>query len=301
MRRWPSRVLGVALVLVVLVDLAVVARPRQVRAYLTHWRGSPTHTEPYVPYADAPDVVLAVAGDIGDSGSRLDRTAEAIGVLDDERSFDALLLLGDNVYPRGDPDLLEETVFVPFAPVLDQGTRLLAILGNHDVKDGNGPRQVEALGMDGRWWSTVIGDVLLVGLDSNDRGNADQLAWLERTLRGSTARWKIVALHHPPYSAGYQGSSEDVRAIFSPLFERHGVQLVLSGHDHDYQRSKVIGGVTYIVSGGGAGTRRTSTEWFTEVSFSWHHFLEIAAFDDRLVVRAINQDGRVADEVAICP
>ena len=86
----------------------------------------------------------------------------------------------------------------------------------------------------------------------------------------------------------------DVRRAFTPLFERHGVQLVLSGHDHDYQRSVPINGVTYVVTGGAAGTRRTGEADFTAVSFSWHHFVELAVFPDRLVLRAINQDLRVA-------
>ena len=62
--------------------------------------------------------------------------------------------------------------------------------------------------------------------------------------------WTIVVLHHPPYSAGYQGSNDRRRATPSRRsFERYGVQLVLSGHDHDYQRSTPINGVTYVVSG----------------------------------------------------
>lgn len=293
--------IGLMIVVVLATDAAVVVMPRQVRSYLTHWKGSPTHTVAYGPYpvAGAPALRMAVAGDIGDSGPRLNATARAIEQLTGARGWDALLLLGDNVYPNGDPKRLPKTVFEPFAPILDAGTRLLAILGNHDVKQGNGPRQVKALGMAGRWWSTEMHGVLIVGLDSNRADDPAQRSWLERTLRDSTATWKIVALHHPPYSAGYQGSSKNVRAAFSPLFERYGVQLVLSGHDHDYQRSKPINGVTYIVSGGAAGTRRTGTASFTADSFSWHHFVEVAVFDRQLVVRAINQDHRVADEAVI--
>jgi hypothetical protein len=108
-------------------------------------------------------------------------------------------------------------------------------------------------------------------------------------------------LHHPAYSAGYQGSTMSVRRRFSPLFSRYGVQLVLSGHDHDYQRSKPIDGVTYVVSGGAAGTRRTGDADFTAVSFSWVHFVELAVFPDRLVVRSVNPDLRVADEAIILP
>jgi hypothetical protein len=110
-----------------------------------------------------------------------------------------------------------------------------------------------------------------------------------------------VALHHPPYSAGYQGSSIAAREAFAPLFEQYGVQLVLSGHEHDYQRSVPINGVTYVISGAAAGTRRTGEEEFTAVSFSWHSFVELGIYPDRLVGRVMNQDDRVADEWVLLP
>jgi hypothetical protein len=62
-----------------------------------------------------------------------------------------------------------------------------------------------------------------------------------------------------------------------------------------------INGVTYVVTGGAAGTRRTGEADFTAVSFSWHHFVELAVFPDRIVIRAVNQDGRVADQAIIDP
>jgi acid phosphatase len=128
--------------------------------------------------------------------------------------------------------------------------------------------------------------------------------WLERTLADSDATWKVVALHHPLYSAGYQGSSIEVRRLLEPIFIANGVQLVLSGLDHDYQRSEVINGVTYIVSGAGSGTRRTGRDWFTEQSFAWLHFLDIGVYPDRLVLRAVGSDRsatEVGDEVVISP
>jgi hypothetical protein len=274
---------------------------RQISSYLTHRKGSPTHTEAYRPFSpdDPPMLRVAVAGDVGDSGSRLDATGAAMARLAGDDPFDVLLLLGDNVYPSGDPDKLDDTVFEPFAGVLDAGTELVAIVGNHDVRHGDA--QMAALGMPGRWWSVQRGDVLLVGLDSNRWDDPEQLAWLETTLADSTATWKVVALHHPPYSAGYQGSSTDARETFSPLFERYGVQLVLSGHDHDYQRSVPINGVTYVVTGAAAGTRRTGEADFTAVSFSWHTYVELGIFPDHLVGRVLNQDNRVADEWTLLP
>jgi 3',5'-cyclic AMP phosphodiesterase CpdA len=172
------------------------------------------------------------------------------------------------------------------------------VLGNHDVSEQEnvGPL-IAALGMPGRWWAWHFGEDLLVGLDSNRPGDPAQLAWLDHTLASATDQWKIVALHHPPYSAGYQGSNEAVRRSFVPVFERHGVQLVLSCHDHDYQRSR-IGGITYVVSGAASGTRGTEED-FTAVSYSWLHFVEIGVFPDRLVVRAVSPELRVGDEAVV--
>lgn len=302
--RYPPLRVFIAVLLATVIAVGAfffVSYRRQVIAYLTHWEGSPTHTEPFVPFpaGSQPELHVAVAGDVGDPGGRLDATAAAMARAGETDPYDVLLLLGDNVYPSGDPDRLDATVFEPFAPVLDSGAELLAILGNHDVKLGRGDEQLEKLGMPGPWWAKTIGDVLFVGLDSNQVDDLEQLAFLERTLRTSTATWKFVAIHDGPYSAGYQGSDKEVRETFVPIFERYGVQLVLSGHDHDYQRSDVINGVTYIITGGASTTRRTGSDDFTAESFSWHHFVDLNVFDDRLVVRAVNQDLRVADETTI--
>jgi 3',5'-cyclic AMP phosphodiesterase CpdA len=272
---------------------------RQIVSHLTHRKGGPPATAPFEPYAAPPDVHLLVVGDIGDSGRRLEELAAVVAGLDRRTNADALLLLGDNVYPSGDPDRLPDTVFGPFGPVLAAGTDLLAILGNHDVAKGHGEAQMAALGMEGRWWSRRYGDVLLVGLDSNDPDNPEQLAWLEETLGSTDATWRIVALHHPPYSAGYQGSSTGTRRVFSPVFARHGVQLVLSGHDHDYQRSAPIDGVTYVVSGAGSGRRGTGEDPFTAVSWSFRHAVDIGITGDTLLLRAVGTDGRVADLVEL--
>jgi 3',5'-cyclic AMP phosphodiesterase CpdA len=296
-RGWLIAVTGFLAVVVLVAAPFVYSYRRQIWSYLTHWKGSPTHTVRYRVLPE-PELHVAVAGDIGDSGTRLDATGRAMAGIDAEAPYDVLLLLGDNVYPSGDPAELPQTVFRPFRAVLDHAA-LLAILGNHDVKDGHGDAQMRALGMPGRYWSEVIGDVLFVGLDSNDVDDPDQLRFLRRTLRDAEQPWKIVAVHHPPYSAGYQGSSTDVREAFGPLFERYGVQLVLSGHDHDYQRNKRINGVTYVVTGAAAGTRRTGDASFTAVSFSWHHFVDLAIYRDRLVGRAVNQDRRVADTFVV--
>jgi 3',5'-cyclic AMP phosphodiesterase CpdA len=289
-----------ALSLAVVVAVVAFVYRGPIVSYVRHWGGSPTTTEPLRAYApgERPLARLAVVGDIGYPGGRLEATAGAVERAHRMNPFDALVSLGDNVYPNGDPERLDATLFRPFASVL-RDARLLAIVGNHDVLDGHRSAQLERLGMPGPWWAAAVGPVLVVGLDSTQTADEAQTTWLERTLSETTQPWRIVLVHHPPYSAGYQGSSHDVRDRFGPLFERYGVQLVLSGHDHDYQRSRPIGGVTYVVSGGASETRRTGRASFTAFSASWHHFVTVDVFADRLVVRAVNQDVRIFDEATI--
>jgi hypothetical protein len=210
-----------------------------------------------------------------------------------------LLLLGDNVYENGDSSKVPDVVFAPFAGVLDGDTRLIPVLGNHDDDSGYGDAQVEALGMPGRWYSTYIDDVAIISLDSNRVDDLDQLEWLTAELASSTASSTIVTLHHPPYSSGFHGSSMSVRDTFSPLFEEYGVQLVLAGHDHDYQRSEVINGVTYIVSGAAARLRDTGTADFTEVAFSTYSFVDLTVWPDRIEIQAVDQNDDVLDTASI--
>lgn len=300
-RNGRTRALG--LILLVSVTAAVIGYRDQIWTWYTHRKGAPAVTAVYeaLPASPPPLLRLAVAGDTGEVNDALDETTEAMESIGESSPYDALLLLGDNVYPDGDPGQVQEHVFDPFAGIIDQGASLLAVLGNHDVRSGHGDAQMSALGMSGRWWSRDLGEVLIVGLDSNTPDDAAQLAFLEESLASSDEEWKIVALHHPPYSAGMHGSSEEVRHAFAPLFERYGVQLVLSGHDHDYQRSEPIAGVTYVVSGGGSRTRLTGEEGFTAESWSANHFLDVTVFDDSLVLRAVMGDGRVADVAMVVP
>lgn len=274
---------------------------RQLWSVLTHRKGAPTTTwaiEAF-PAGGEPIARIAVAGDVGEGEEEEWQTAWAIRQLSfDDAPYDALLLLGDNVYPDGDPARLEHTVFRPFEIVLEQGPELLAIVGNHDA--GFADRQMEVLGMPGTWWTTTIGtDVRVIGLDSNRVDDPAQLAFLEETLRAATEPWRIVAVHEPPYSSGYQGSNIEVRETFGPLFARYGVQLVLSGHEHDYQRTDAIDGVTYVISGAAGRTRGTGEGPYTAASWAVLHAVDINVFSDHLSIRAITQDARAFDAFTV--
>lgn len=276
------------------------------RRFLTSWVGAPasavysTGSNPLS--ADSGPLLarFTVAGDVGTGDNEEYETAAAMTRLLRDGPIDGLVLLGDNVYPDGDPALLDKTVFVPFGSLLYSGTELLPVLGNHDIRDGNGPGQVEALGMPGQWYSQEFGDVLFIGLDSNNPADPRQLQWLDETLAASDAnKWKIVAMHYAPFSAGLHGNHEQSIEYFVPLFEKYDVDLVLSGHDHDYQRSKPQNGVTYIVSGGGAKIRPTSSNDTTAVSWSVRHFVEVRVYENQIMGQAYAQDGRVFDTFSL--
>jgi 3',5'-cyclic AMP phosphodiesterase CpdA len=299
--RRSRRVATVALATVAAVVIAAaMLYGRQAWSMLTHRKGAPTETWPVQPFEPnaRPLVRIAAVGDVGEGEEEEWQTAWAIDHLSfDDARYDALLLLGDNVYPDGDPARLEYTVFRPFTIVLEAGTKLLAIVGNHDA--GYADEQASRLGMPGTWWTTTIGDVRIIGLDSNRIEDPAQLGFLEETLRNADEPWTIVAIHEPPYSSGYQGSNLVVRDRFGPLFARYGVQLVLSGHEHDFQRTVPIDGVTYIVSGAGGRTRGTGEAPFTAASWAVLHLVDVNVYTDHMLVRAVDQDGRAFDEVTI--
>lgn len=251
---------------------------------------------------DAPDSVplrIAVAGDVGTGGDAEYATAASMDRIEGNDEYAALLLLGDNVYPDGDPADVERKVHDPFSSVLDGDTQLLPVLGNHDNDDGYGDEQVAALGMPGRWYATTIDNTLIVSLDSNHFDDTDQLAWLDATLAANESTWTIVQFHHPPYSGGWHGSDEGVRDAFVPLFEEHGVDLVMSGHDHDYQRTRPINGVTYIVSGAAAKLRDANLADFSEIAVSTYHFVDLTITPDRIEVRTVGHDDRIFDHVTL--
>lgn len=267
-----------------------------------HWRldvGPPLLTIPYPPTIGEPEARLVAAGDVGTGGEAEYATAAAMDALERAGEFDALLLLGDNVYPSGNPADVQAKVLDPFDSVLDGPTDLVAALGNHDVETGDGVRQLEALGLANRWYQRRLGPVDVVVVDSTRPSDPEQLAWLNEALASLSGKWTVVIQHHSPFSAGYHGSHTPSRDNLVPLYERYGVDLVLSGHDHDYQRSDKINGVTYVVSGGAATLRPTARADYTVMAASAYHFVELGAYADRLDVRAIGQDGRVFDEFSL--
>ena len=159
-----------------------------------------------------------------------------------------------------------------------------------------------------RYYSYDYGPVHFVALDTefafqDTTRRAEQLSWLDADLAGTAQPWKVAYFHRSPYSAGGEhGSDLAVRSAFGPFFERYGVQLVISAHEHDYERTIPIlegssgSAVTYFVTGGGGGPLYPSgTGPWTAYSASRYHYLHATADDCSLRVDAIGLDGTSFD------
>jgi acid phosphatase type 7 len=220
-----------------------------------------------------------------------------------------LLTLGDNAYPRGSEE--------DFAAGVDPGHLLGGLrsriamrptLGNHDVHEPDaGPyfRRFPELG-GARYYSFDQGGVHFSALDSTQSLAPDspQGTWLARDLAAARdARWQVVYLHHPLATTQPRAADSQRGAQLGPLLAEEGVDLVLTGHEHFYERTPLAGtGATHVIAGTG-GTELTdmlapqapSSAW-REVTYG-HVDVEVQA--DRLVGRYVREDGTVADTFAI--
>jgi len=131
---------------------------------------------------------------------------------------------------------------------------LFPALGNHE---GSNPRYFDLFYLPGneRWYTFDYGNARFLCLQVDgfaDFGpQSEQYAWLEETLAANTQPWLFVYFHFSPYSSLSEEPEEiEVRETLTPLFEQYGVDIVFTGHHHNYQRG-VVNGVTYIVTGGG--------------------------------------------------
>jgi hypothetical protein len=175
------------------------------------------------------------------------------------------LMLGDNAYENGTDSEFQAAVFDMYPTILRQSV-LWPALGNHDTAQSSNPpaslpyfamftlpTNAEAGGMASgteKYYSFDYGNIHFICLDSmtSDRSASGPMAtWLRADLASSTRQWTIAFWHHPPYSKGSHDSDTDpilaeMRQNFLPILEDAGVDLVLSGHSHSYERSYLIDG-----------------------------------------------------------
>jgi 3',5'-cyclic AMP phosphodiesterase CpdA len=220
--------------------------------------------------------------------------------------FDLIIHTGDIAYDDGTLGEYESNVFGVYAGLF-RSFPFYPTSGNHDYNTARAAafRQVFALPRNGvpaadeRWYSFDWGDVHFVALDTEQMG-ASQASWLEADLERNELPWVVAYAHRPPYSSGEHGSSALFRKTFGPALEQHQVKLVLNGHDHDYERTTPINGVTYVVTGGGGeSTRSVGKSSFTAFSEDVTHFVYVEVAADTLTLHAIDAVGREFDSTRI--
>lgn len=186
-------------------------------------------------------------------------------------------------------------------------TPIMPLVGNHDVSGRDYFRHyfLHALWSGNEhYFVRDWGNLRVVGVDSGIecREGCSQYYFAERALSEGARQGKllVMALHYPPYSSGEHGSSPEVQGPISSLARRHGVELVLTGHDHDYERTEPIDGTTYVVTGSsGAPIRPLRPRWFTAQARTEPHYVLVDVEDDRLILRAVNLDGDTFDTAVL--
>lgn len=240
-------------------------------------------------------------GDIGWNSPERKRVIERMVATASIAKPSFVALLGDNFYREGvasADDPRWQTDFEQAFPESGLNVPFVAALGNHD-HNGSIDAQVEYTKRSRRWtmpgryhkYERQLGasdqHAALFFVDTTPfrtewNGAREQTEWLDAELAKCRARWRIVIGHHPILSHGEHGGSSIVARELVPLFERHGVHLYLSGHDHDLQLIRSRTNWCQIVSGAGSSTREVGrgrgTEFaLAEPGFAWLRLTETSA------------------------
>lgn len=237
---------------------------------------------------------------IGDTGTGTEQQHELAGVMLRYRQlfpYEFVLMLGDNMYGAEKPEDFKVKFEDVYKKLLDDKVKFYATLGNHD--DSN-QRFYEHFNMKGEeFYRFARGDVAFYALNSNYMDKR-QVKWMEEELAKDTSAWKIMFLHHPPYSSGGKhGSSSGVREVVEPIFLRHGVNAVFAGHEHFYERVKPQKGIYYFISGAGGKLRPGDVKKnspLTDKAFDQDmSFMLLEAAGDELHFQVISRTGETVD------
>ncbi len=192
-------------------------------------------------------VRFAVIGDNGTGEKPQYEVGEQMAKYRELFPFDFVIMLGDNLYGGESPVDFKKKFEEPYKPLLDGGVKFYASLGNHD--NANQVYYKPFNMGEKRYYNFKNGNTEFFALDSNYM-DPTQLDWIQKRLSDSSAAWKVCYFHHPLYSDGkFHGPDKDLRARLEPIFKGAGVRVVLSGHEHVYERFKPQGGIYYFVLG----------------------------------------------------
>jgi hypothetical protein len=247
-------------------------------------------------------VRLAVIGDSGTGDAHQLAVARQLAAWRARFPFESVLMLGDNLYGGDRPKDYEKKFELPYKALLDADVKFYATLGNHDNPS---QRMYKPFNMNGRsyyMFKPENAGVRFFSLDSNyvdDR----QLQWLDKELATSGSDWKIMFFHHPLYSSGATHGPADLqREKLEPVFMKHGVNVVLAGHEHFYERIKPQKGIAYFIVGASAKLRRGDIRTTDLTAKGWdqgYTFMLMEIAGDDLYFQTVSSAGETVDAGSI--
>ena len=222
-----------------------------------------------------------------------------------KENIDFFLHTGDMVERGGIPEQWV-TYFQIERPLLMKAP-ILPSIGNHDL--GNRGYYTRFFFLD-KWtdsrnfFYSDWGNVRLIAMDVTIicEKRCRQYHFVRAALEEAAKAGKLIVMfmHNPPYSSGAHGSDLQLRSVVGELAKRYGVELVVTGHDHNYERSKPVAGTTYIVSGSsGAPIRPVRPQSFTAAARTEPHYVLVDVDGNKMSIRAINLRGEVFDSTVI--
>jgi predicted phosphodiesterase len=241
---------------------------------------------------------------VGDTGRGNREQNELAQVMFNYRQafpYEFVILTGDNIYYQEKAEDLKTKFENVYRPLLDQGVKFYASLGNHDESN---QRFYEHFNMNGQeYYRLEKGGVSFYALNSTYMDKR-QIEWMQSELAKDTAKWKIAFFHHPPYSSGKRhGSAEEIREIVEPIFLKHGVDVVFTGHEHFYERVKPQKGIYYFVTGAGGEVRKNNIKKnspMTDKGFDTDlSFMLVEIIKDEMHFQVISRSGATVDSGVI--
>ena len=252
---------------------------------------------------------------IGDYGSGRDEERDVAALV---KSWEPEIIIttGDNNYPDGEAETIDEHIgqffhefITPYQDSFGKGAQenlFFPSLGNHDWHSPGAEPYLDYFTLPGneRYYDFTWGPVHFFALDSDSREpdgvgrSSVQAAWLQSRLAASTSPWKIVFFHHAPYSSGEHGSMSWMQWPFAAW----GADVVLTGHDHTYERISPPGDILYFVNGLGGKSRYDFVDIIegSQVRYSEDYgAMLVDVFIGRIRFQFINRNGVVIDDFSL--
>jgi hypothetical protein len=258
--------------------------------------GTSTQTPPItLPMKDG-SVRFVIIGDTGSGAKEQQEVAEMMLRYRKAFPFEFVLMMGDNLYGGENANDYQKKFEDVYKPLLDSKVKFYATLGNHDESN---QRFYDHFNMNGEeYYRFKKGNISFYSLNSNYM-DKKQVKWLEDELSKDDSEWKICFFHHPPYSSGKKhGSDEQLRQVVEPIFLKHGVNVVLAGHEHFYERLKPQKGIYYFISGAGGKLRRGDVKASSITAKSYDkdlHFILAEVVDNKMHFQVISRTGATID------